>query len=81
MVGYSIRIKPLRAGGHPKAVITCPSTDGYKTRAARLASAVSRNRYSHTQGGYVCTPSAAKRFEFLYSAGADACIITGAITQ
>lgn len=74
---YTITIKPLSTRGKPYAIVRCPSSDGYKTRAARLASSIARDRYSHRQGGYVMSTGAAARFEALYAAGADACAITG----
>lgn len=74
---YTITIKPLSTMGKPYAIVRCPSSDGYKTRAARLASSIARDRYSHRQGGYVMSTAAAARFEALYAAGADACAITG----
>lgn len=81
MTDYTITVRALRSGGRPSAVIRCPSPDGYKTRAARLAGAIARNRYSHRGGGYVMSPPAAQRFEALYQSGADACPITGQITR
>jgi len=74
---YTITIKPLSTRGKPYAIVRCPSPDGYKTRAARLASSIARGRYSHRQGGYVMSTAAAARFEALYAEGADACTITG----
>lgn len=74
---YTITIKPLSTRGKPYAIVRCPSSDGYKTRAARLASSIARDRYSHRQGGYVMSTAAAARFEALYAEGADACTITG----
>lgn len=74
---YTITIKPLSTRGKPYAIVRCPSSDGYKTRAARLASSIARDRYSHRQGGYVMSTAAAARFEALYAEGADACAITG----
>lgn len=74
---YTITIKPLSTRGKPYAIVRCPSSDGYKTRAARLASSIARDRYSHRQDGYVMSTAAAARFEALYAEGADACTITG----
>ena len=74
---YTITIKPLSTRGKPYAIVRCPSPDGYKTRAARLASSIARGRHSHRQGGYVMSTAAAARFEALYAEGADACTITG----
>lgn len=76
---YTITIKPLRAGGKPSAIVRCPSPDGYKTRAARLAGSIARGRYSRRHGGYIMSVAASVRFEALYSAGAEACAVTGDI--
>jgi len=54
-----------------KMVIHAPSTDGYKTRAARLAEYVG-GRYVGRSNGYVVSSSAAKRFEALFAEGLDA---------
>lgn len=78
-MGYTISTRPLSSGGKIHAVIRCPSPDGYKTRAARLADAIARGRYSHRQGGYIMSIPASKRFAALYAKGADASAITGAI--
>lgn len=59
-----------------KVVVRCPSRDGFKTRAARLAEGL-RGRWTHRAGGYVMTPAKAARFERLYAEGWDASCITG----
>lgn len=56
-----------------KVVVRCPSTDGYKTRAAYLAAAKGiGGKYVGRSGGYTMSPSAAKKFERLYAEGWDA---------
>lgn len=57
--------------------IRCPSSDGFKTRAARLASALSRDRYSGRESAYILSARAAERFQALYAAGWDASVMTG----
>lgn len=56
--------------------VRCPSTTGMKTRAARLAGAICRHRYSGREGAYIMSPSQAQRLEALYLQGYDACAIT-----
>lgn len=61
-------------------VIHAPSSDGYATRAQRLARGL-KCRWSHRQNGYVCTPSKAAKFERLYAAGWDACSFSFALQE
>lgn len=61
--------------------ITTPSRDGYKTRAARLAEAVARGRWTNREGAYVLSPAAAARFVKLYAEGYDASPITGELRE
>jgi hypothetical protein len=63
--------KPARYAKNMVAVST-PSTDGYKTRAARLASYFARDRYSHRERAYIMSSSAAAKFEQHYASGWDA---------
>lgn len=56
--------------------IACPSPDGWKTRAARLAEGL-RGRWSHRAGGYIMSPTKAAKFERLYADGWDASYISG----
>jgi hypothetical protein len=56
--------------------VRCPSTTGYKTRAARLANALA-TRYTNREHAYILSPNKADRFERLYAEGWDACVITG----
>jgi hypothetical protein len=56
-----------------KVVVCCPSTDGYKTRAAYLATAKGiGGKYVGRSGGYTMSPSAAKKFKRLYEEGWNA---------
>jgi hypothetical protein len=59
-----------------KKAVRCPSTDGWKTRAARLAARLSNNRYTGREHAYIMSPTAAVRFERLYAAGWDASVMT-----
>lgn len=56
--------------------IEAPSTDGRKTRAARLADSLARGRYTGREKAYILSPSAARRFEKLYAEGWDASVLT-----
>ena len=58
-------------------LVKSPPSDGFKTRAARLAEAIAHGRYTHREGGYVMTKPAAARFEKLYAEGWDANSVTG----
>jgi hypothetical protein len=53
-------------------VARCPSSDGYKTRAARLAEYVG-GRWVHRAGGYLVSASKMRKLVDLYDAGKDAC--------
>ena len=55
--------------------VSCPSADGYKTRAARLAEAL-RGRYSGRERAYIMSRAKAARLAELYAQGRDACVIT-----
>lgn len=68
------RVTPARyAKG--KVAVQCPSTTGYKTRAARLACAL-RGRYVNRERAYIMGRRTAERFLTLYHAGWDACAVT-----
>jgi len=73
MDAYSIA--PYRYARNSIRVV-CPSRDGWKTRAARLAEGL-RGRWSHRAGGYIMTPTKAAKFERLYADGWDASYIGG----
>lgn len=55
-------------------VVRCPSQDGYKTRAARLAVAL-KGRWTHRNRGYTMSHAKAIKFERLYFQGWDATIM------
>lgn len=55
-----------------KMAVRCPSSTGWKTRAARLAEAIARGRYTGREGAYIMSPAAAIRFERLFLDGWDA---------
>lgn len=59
-----------------KKAVRCPSTDGYKTRAARLAERLANGRYTNREHAYIMSPTAALRFEKLYAEGWDASSFT-----
>jgi hypothetical protein len=55
-----------------KIAVRCPPNGtGWKTRAARIASAVS-SRYSHREQAYIMSPSAAAKVRKLYETERDA---------
>lgn len=55
-----------------KIAVTCPGDgSGWKTRAQRLASAVS-SRWSHREKAYIMSPAAAEKVRRLFEAGSDA---------
>lgn len=74
------RNKPytIKQARYSKAMmlVICPSPDGFKTRAARLAESYARH-YTHREGGYILSKSAAVKFEADYKVGFDANAITG----
>jgi hypothetical protein len=57
--------------------IRCPSDTGLKTRAARLIGDGLNCRHSGREKAYIASASKVKKFEKLYAAGWDACVITG----
>jgi hypothetical protein len=59
-----------------KKAVRCPSSDGWKTRAARLAARLANDRYTNREQAYIMSPSAAVRFERLYAEGWDASVMT-----
>jgi hypothetical protein len=69
---YSIRPYRYAKG---KVAVTCPSRDGFKSRAARLAGTF--GRWTHRAGGYVMSAKAAERFEECYRLGWDAGVLSG----
>ena len=72
----SYTIRPARYAKAMMAV-SCPSLDGLKTRAARLADALARGRYTHRERAYIMSRRNAGRFEELYRLGWDASTVTG----
>lgn len=51
--------------------VRCPSSTGYKTRAAYLAARLSNGRYTGREHAYIMSAAAAVRFERLYNEGWD----------
>lgn len=68
-------ISPARYAKNMMAVRT-PSTDGWKTRAARLAENLARGRYTNREGAYLMSRTAAEKFKRLYAEGWDASVIS-----
>lgn len=66
--GYTILRAKYVKGGY---LIQTPSTDGFKTRAARLLE-VLKCRYSNREKGYIATNTKADKFRKLYADGWDA---------
>lgn len=60
-----------------KMKIHIPATGcGFKNRAMRLADAIARGRYSGREQAWIVSPTAAKKFETLFTQGWDACVMT-----
>lgn len=51
--------------------VRCPSSTGYKTRAAYLAHRLANGRYTGRERAYIMSAAAAVRFERLYAEGWD----------
>jgi hypothetical protein len=78
--GEGFTIYPARyAKG--KVAVTCPSKDGWKTRAARLIGDGLNGRYTGREHAYIVSPACAERFQRLYEEGWDASAITGALIE
>lgn len=60
-------------------IVQCAPDGAFKSRAARLIGDGLRCRYSKRCRGYIASPSKAKRFEALYTAGYDASVLTGEV--
>lgn len=71
---YDYRISGARYAKDAMAV-DCPSQDGWKTRAGRLAEVVARGRWSNREKAYVMSRRAVERFERLFRAGWDASVV------
>ena len=56
--------------------VRCPSTTGYKTRAARVAAYFARDRYSGRERAYIMSAAAARKFAWHYEFGWDAAYMT-----
>lgn len=56
----------------------CPSQNGWKSRAARLAEYL-RGRYTNRERGYILSPRKAQRLAELYAAGYDATYINATL--
>jgi hypothetical protein len=58
--------------------VRCPPTNGFKTRAARLAEGL-KGRYSNREHAYIMSESKARRLRELFDSGWDASFITGVL--
>lgn len=56
--------------------VRCPSSNGCKTRAARLAEAL-KGRWSNRERAYIMSEPKERRLRELYAEGWDASIMTG----
>lgn len=57
-----------------KVIVNTRGNDGFKSRACRLAGAISRNKYTKRCSGYVMSPAQAEKFYKLFHEGRDASI-------
>jgi hypothetical protein len=75
-MAYTIQPARYAKGRHGAGmccIICTPNGSGYKTRAMRLAEARGvGGRFSHREGGYIVSQTAAGTFRKLYNAGWDA---------
>lgn len=68
------RIFPARYAKGKMIIQIIGNGSGFKNRAARLAEAKGiGGKYVGRSGGYTVSPSAARKFERLFSEGWDAC--------
>lgn len=51
--------------------VRCPSTNGFKTRAARLAEHL-KGRWSNREKAYIMSPTKAQKLRSLFDEGRDA---------
>jgi hypothetical protein len=70
MTEQAYTVTPARYSKGNMAV-RCPSSTGYKTRAAYLAHRLANGRYTNREHAYIMSATAAKRFEKLYAEGWD----------
>lgn len=61
--------------------VRCPSSTGYKTRAARLIGDGLKCRFSGREGAYIASPSKVRRFETLFANGWDASSFSGELIE
>ncbi|MER9615588.1 hypothetical protein [Mesorhizobium sp. M0207] len=59
--------------------VRCPSSTGYKTRAARLIGDGLNCRWSGRERAYIASPSKVAKFEKLFAGGWDASSFSGAL--
>lgn len=58
---------------HGMLAVSCPSSNGFKTRAARLCDHL-KGRYSNRERAYILSPAKVERLNALFDAGRDASI-------
>lgn len=59
----------------------CPSLNGYKTRAARLAGDHLKARYSGREDAYIMSQAKAEKLRLLFARDTDANTITGELYE
>ena len=59
-----------------QVAVRCPSPNGFKSRAARLAEAL-KGRWSNRESAYIMAPTKEARLRKLFAEGWDASVITG----
>lgn len=55
-----------RWNGKPQMAVSCPSADGFKSRAAVIMSTLNA-RYSGRESAYIVSPAKAAKFERLFA--------------
>jgi hypothetical protein len=74
-------LRPARYAKGKIAISCTSSSDGFMTRACRLASCIARRRYTNRENAYILSQAAAARFERLYRDGWDANTFTDALVE
>jgi hypothetical protein len=81
-ISAAYTIRPAKYAGRwnnkPQMAVSCPSADGFKSRAARIMGALNA-RYSGRENAYIVSPAKAAKFERLLAEGWDGNTWSGAL--